>query len=106
MLLFLLSLGGIPFVAGSGRSSTCSGGRPSRGSTGWCWWAPSYRGALFYSLLVAKRMYIEAPDKTAPVTAPFLLNFSIFLCVAGVVGFGVYPKPLVMAARRAASSLF
>jgi hypothetical protein len=32
-----------------------------------------------------------------------LLNFSIFLCVAGVVGVGVYPKPLVMAALRAAS---
>jgi NADH-quinone oxidoreductase subunit N len=62
--------------------------------------------ALFYYLLVAKRMYIDAPDTPAPVTAPFLLNFSIFLCVAGVVGFGVYPKPLVMAALRAASSLF
>mgnify|MGYP006357630031 CR=1 FL=1 len=62
--------------------------------------------ALFYYLLVAKRMYIDAPEKAAPVTAPFLLNFSIFLCVAGVVGFGVYPKPLVMAALRAASSLF
>jgi hypothetical protein len=51
-------------------------------------------------------MYIDAPEKMAPVTAPFLLNFSIFLCVAGVVGFGVCPKPLVMAALRAASSLF
>jgi hypothetical protein len=51
-------------------------------------------------------MYIDAPQLATPVTAPFLLNFSIFLCVAGVVGFGVYPKPLVMAALRAASSLF
>ena len=66
-------------------------------------------GAVFPlpgELLVAKRMYIDAPDTPAPVTASFLLNFSIFLCVAGVVGFGVYPKPLVMAALRAASSLF
>jgi len=40
------------------------------------------------------------------VRSPFLLNLSIFICGAGVVGFGLYPKPLVMAALRAASSLF
>jgi len=28
------------------------------------------------------------------------------VCAAGVVGLGVYPKPLVMAAFRAASGLF
>ena len=107
MLLFLLSLGGIPFVAGFWAKL-------------YVFWAAAQQGlywlvlvgailtvvALFYYLLVAKRMYIDAPEKMAPVTAPFLLNFSIFLCVAGVVGFGVYPKPLVMAALRAASSLF
>jgi len=107
MLLFLLSLGGIPFVAGFWAKL-------------YVFWAAAQQGlywlvlvgailtvvALFYYLLVAKRMYIDAPEKMAPVTAPFLLHFSIFLCVAGVVGFGVYPKPLVMAALRAASSLF
>ena len=45
--------------------------------------------ALFYYLLVAKRMYVDAPATPAAVTEPFLLHFSIFLCVAGVVGFGV-----------------
>ena len=48
----------------------------------------------------------EFPYDRRPVTAPFLLDFSIFLCIAGVVGFGVYPKPLAMAAPRDASSLF
>jgi len=38
--------------------------------------------------------------------APFLLNLSILICIIGVVGLGVYPKPLVMAALRAASNLF
>jgi NADH-quinone oxidoreductase subunit N len=107
MLLFLLSLGGIPFVAGFWAKL-------------YVFWAAAASGlywlvlvgavltvvALFYYLLVAKRMYIDPPEKTAPVAVAPLLTLSIFLCVAGVVGMGLYPKPVVMAALRAASSLF
>ncbi len=107
MLLFLLSLGGIPFVAGFWAKL-------------YVFWAAAEQGlywlvlvgavltvvALFYYLLVAKRMYIDAPEKTAPLVVEPLLRFSILLCVLGVVGMGLYPKPLVMAALRAASGLF
>ena len=107
MLLFLLSLGGIPFVAGFWAKL-------------YVFWAAAEQGlywlvllgavltvvALFYYLLVAKRMYIDAPETTTPVRVTPLLNLSILLCVAGVIIMGVYPKPLVMAALRAASGLF
>jgi NADH-quinone oxidoreductase subunit N len=107
MLLFLLSLGGIPFVAGFWAKF-------------YVFWAAAEQGlywlvlvgailtvvALFYYLLVAKRMYIDAPETTTPVVVAPLLALSIFLCVAGVVGMGLYPKPFVMAALRAASGLF
>ena len=107
MLLFLLSLGGIPFVAGFWAKL-------------YVFWAAAERGmywlvlvgailtvvALFYYLLVAKRMYIDAPERRQPVPVSPFLAFSIFVCAAGVVGLGVYPKPLVLAAFRAASGLF
>ena len=107
MLLFLLSLGGIPFVAGFWAKL-------------YVFWAAAERGmywlvlvgailtvvALFYYLLVAKRMYIDAPERPQPVPVSPFLAFSILICVAGVVGLGIYPKPLVMAAFRAASGLF
>jgi NADH-quinone oxidoreductase subunit N len=107
MLLFLLSLGGIPFVAGFWAKL-------------YVFWAAAEQGlywlvlvgailtvvALFYYLLVAKRMYIDPPDTVTPVRASLAVNLSIFICVAGVVGLGMYPKPLVMAALRAASNLF
>jgi NADH-quinone oxidoreductase subunit N len=107
MLLFLLSLGGIPFVAGFWAKL-------------YVFWAAAERGmywlvlvgailtvvALFYYLLVAKRMYIDAPERRQPVPVSPFLAFSILVCAAGVVGVGVYPKPLVMAALRAASGLF
>ncbi|HEV8457424.1 MAG TPA: NADH-quinone oxidoreductase subunit N, partial [Methylomirabilota bacterium] len=107
MLLFLLSLGGIPFVAGFWAKL-------------YVFWAAAEQGlywlvlvgavltvvALFYYLLVAKRMYIDAPETTTPVRVTPLLNLAILLCAAGVVVMGLYPKPLVMAALRAASNLF
>jgi len=107
MLLFLLSLGGIPFVAGFWAKL-------------YVFWAAAEQGlywlvllgavltvvALFYYLLVAKRMYIDAPDRRDPIPVAPLLSFCIFVCVLGVVLAGIYPRPLVIAALRAASPLF
>jgi NADH-quinone oxidoreductase subunit N len=107
MLLFLLSLGGIPFVAGFWAKF-------------YVFWAAAEQGlywlvlvgavltvvALFYYLLVAKGMYIDAPERRDPIPVAPLLSFCIFLCVLGVVIIGVYPKPLVGAALRAATPLF
>ena len=112
MLLFLLSLGGIPFVAGFWAKLFVFWAAVE-GCTGWCqmYWLVLVGAiltvvALFYYLLVAKRMYIDAPDRAQPVAVSPFLAFSIFVCAAGVVGVGAYPKPLVMAALRAASGLF
>jgi NADH-quinone oxidoreductase subunit N len=107
MLLFLLSLGGIPFVAGFWAKLLVFQAAAEQG----LYWLVLVGAiltvvALFYYLLVAKRMYIDAPERTQPVPVSPFLAFSIFVCVAGVVGVGVYPKPLVMAALRAASGLF
>jgi len=107
MLLFLLSLGGIPFVAGFWAKL-------------YVFWAAAEQGmywlvlvgavltvvALFYYLLVAKRMYIDPPERSGPVVVSPLLGLSILICTAGVVGMGIYPKPWVMAALRVAATLF
>jgi NADH-quinone oxidoreductase subunit N len=107
MLLFLLSLGGIPFVAGFWAKL-------------YVFWAATERGlywlvllgalltvvALFYYLLVAKRMYIEPPERTGRVPVAATLAVSVALCALGVVALGLYPKAVVMAALRVASPLF
>jgi NADH-quinone oxidoreductase subunit N len=107
MLLFLLSLGGIPFVVGFWAKL-------------YVFWAAAQRGlywlvlvgailtvvALFYYLLIARKMYIEAPEKPTRIPVEPALAISVALCVLGVVAFGVYPKPIVMAALRVAAPLF
>ena len=62
--------------------------------------------ALFYYLVFAKRMYIEAPERLDRIPIAPTLALSVLLCVLGVVVLGVYPKPLVMAALRVAAPLF
>ncbi len=107
MLLFLLSLGGIPFVAGFWAKL-------------YVFWAATERGlywlvllgalltvvALFYYLLVAKRMYIEEPEHPGRVVVAPTLALSVMLCALGVVVLGLYPKAVVMAALRVAAPLF
>jgi NADH-quinone oxidoreductase subunit N len=107
MLLFLLSLGGIPFVAGFWAKL-------------YVFWAAAVAGlywlvllgailtvvALFYYLVVARRMYIDAPAAPGRIPVPASLAVSVLLCALGVVAFGVYPRLLVEAALRAAAPLF
>ncbi len=107
MLLFLLSLGGIPFVAGFWAKL-------------YVFWAAAEQGlywlvllgavltvvALFYYLLIAKRMYIEAPVSPDRVRLAPSLALAVLLCAIGVVALGVYPKAVVMAAMRVTAPLF
>jgi NADH-quinone oxidoreductase subunit N len=107
MLLFLLSLGGIPFVAGFWAKL-------------YVFWAAAEQGlywlvllgailtvvALFYYLLIAKRMYIEAPISLERVRLAPSLALAVLLCAVGVVALGVYPRAVVLAAMRVTAPLF
>jgi NADH-quinone oxidoreductase subunit N len=107
MLIFLLSLGGIPFMAGFWAKL-------------YVFWAAAQQGlywlvllgailtvvALFYYLIVAKRMYIEAPVRTDRVPVTPTLAVSVILCILGVVILGLYPRGVVMAALRVTAPLF
>src|SRR5262245_66300954 len=91
MLLFLLSLGGIPFVAGFWAKL-------------YVFWAAAEQGlywlvllgavltvvALFYYLVVAKRMYVDAPLRADRVPLAPTLAVAVAICVLGVVYIAVY----------------
>jgi NADH-quinone oxidoreductase subunit N len=107
MLLFLLSLGGIPFVAGFWAKLYIFLSGVERGLYGLVFLGAILTVvALYYYLLVARRMYIEAAERTEPVPVPATLGLAIGICLLGIVGIGVYPGPWVDAARRIAEALF
>lgn len=107
MLLFLLSLAGIPFVVG--------------------FWAKLYVfvvawqaglhalvviGAvasvvgLFYYMQVARAMYMKPAQTNTRFSQGFGLNVAIGLCLAGVVTLGLWPAPLLSQAERASRAFF
>jgi NADH-quinone oxidoreductase subunit N len=105
LLVFLLSLAGIPFVVG--------------------FWAKlfvflaAWRAglgllvalgvvvavlALFYYLSVARRTFMAEGSSGAPLRVGAALQAAIAVCLVAVVGLGLYPRPLVEEAARAASA--
>ncbi len=104
MLLFLLSLAGIPFVVG--------------------FWAKLYvfiavwqagydwlvvLGALiavvslFYYLQLARAMYMTKPSTERALKVRPALKLAIVVCALGVVGIGLYPNPLLEQVQVAAA---
>ncbi len=107
MLVFLLSLGGIPFVAGFWAKLYVFLAAIDRGMYGLVFLGSVLTVvALYYYLLVARRMYIEAPVNTARIRISPLLGVAILICILGVVGIGAYPAPWVTATQRVAVSIF
>ena len=62
--------------------------------------------ALYYYLVVARRMYIDAPVSASRIVVPGPLLAAILFCAVGVVVMGAYPEPWVQAAMKAAAVLF
>lgn len=106
MLLFLLSLGGIPFVAGFWAKMFLF----------FAAWEAGIRGlvvlgavlavvALYYYLRVARSIYIEKPTDESRVPVPWTTAAAIFIAMVGVVGIGLWPALLLEPAIRAARSI-
>ena len=101
MLLFLLSLGGIPFALGFwGKMYVfLAAGRAGL-------WSLVFLGAvlavvaLYYYLNVARWMLI-APDEGDPIEVPVPILIAIFACALLVIGGGLVPRLFVDPAIRA-----
>ncbi|MEO0232303.1 MAG: NADH-quinone oxidoreductase subunit N [candidate division WOR-3 bacterium] len=105
MLIFLLSLGGIPFVAGFwAKLFVFLAGV----KTGY-WFLVLLGGiltivALYYYLMVARRMYIEE-EFSKKIEVPLPLKISIGVCTIGVLFFGILPRILVNFSNWAAKGI-
>lgn len=107
MLLFLLSLAGIPFVVGFWAKLYILWAAAQAGLYGLVLLAAVMTVvALFYYLQVAKAMYIDAPVRLTPVPVPPALALVLVVSAVAVVLLGLYPGPLLDAAMRAAAPLF
>ena len=107
MLLFLLSLAGIPFVVGFWGKLYVFVAAWHAG-LGWLVVVGAVLAvvALYYYLQVARAMYINPEGERPPVAPSRSLKLAIGICIAFVVGMGVFPNPFVEATSEAARHFF
>ena len=104
MLLFLLSLGGIPFVVGFWAKLYIFTAAAKSGLLVWVIIGAIVTVlALFYYLNVARKMYIESPEKTEPIKIPLSLTLVMVISALAVVIFGLIPNTIAGPALNAAT---
>ncbi len=106
-LLFLLSLAGIPFVAGFWAQLYVFMAAWKVG-LGWLvvLGAVLATVALYYYLGLARAAYVNPPKRSSGLAVDPALAFAIVVCLLAVVLIGVWPRPLLDAAMRAAAAAF
>ena len=107
MAMALLSLGGIPPLAGFVGKLYLFLPAVGRG----LWWL-ALLGALlsvvslYYYLMVIRQLYLveDAPKNAPKITLSTPLAFAITLCAVGILAFGIFPGPLLSVAKWATAS--
>jgi len=51
--------------------------------------------AMYYYLVVVKKLYIAEPTDRSPISTPWALQAVIYISLAGVLVLGIYPKPVI-----------
>ncbi len=106
LLVFLLSLAGVPFVVGFWAKLFVLMAAYQAGLVGLVVAGVALTVvALFYYLSVARSTFMSEGDSSAPVASSFSQRAAILVCLAGVVVLGLWPGPLVEQAARAAGAL-
>lgn len=105
LLVFLLSLAGIPFVAGFWAKlfvflAAWRAGLVAMVAIG----VVTAVLGLFYYLRVARSTFMSEGTTAEPIRAGVGLKLSIAICLAAVVGLGLWPRPLVDEASKAAAN--
>ena len=106
MLLFLLSLGGIPFVAGFWAKVFLFVAAWKAGMAVLVVLGASLSVvALFYYMTLGRSIYIAESTTDNPVNVGRATAWAIGICLAGVLLMGVFPNVFVEAAQSAATQL-
>ncbi len=105
LLVFLLSLAGIPFVVGFWAKLFVfmAAWRAGLGVLVAIGVTVAILG-LFYYLSIARSTFMAEGSTAAPIRAGASLKAAIVVCLVAVVGLGLWPRPLVEEAAKAASA--
>ena len=107
MFIALLSLAGVPPLSGFfGKFLLLL----SAVSAGYFWLAMIGAAAvvisLYYYLLLVKKMYADPPSDVTPIPVTLSLKCALILCLAGIIGIGIWQAPFLQIADASVKTLF
>jgi len=62
--------------------------------------------SLYYYLLIVKTMYADPPAEAAPIPIAFSIRVALYVCLAAMVGIGIFQGPWVQLAFTTVRGLF
>lgn len=96
MLLFLLSLAGVPPLAGFiGKLYIFVAAMEQELYTLLIVGLINIVISMYYYLIVVKKMYINEPTDPTPLTVSLPLKTAVYVGIAGTLLLGIYPKPFI-----------
>ncbi len=107
LLLSLVSLAGIPPLAGFFGKFTLLMATVKAGLI----WLAIVAGvniivSIYYYLLVAKRVYVDAPRTNSPIPVSLSMRWILGLAMAGIVVIGIFQGPFLDMAMTAAKGMY
>ena len=107
MLLALVSLAGMPPLAGFFGKFTLL---MAVIKSGYLWLAliagVNIVISLYYYLMVAKRIYVDAPRSTSPIAVSTGMQWLLGLAIIGIVVIGIFQGPFLDAAMTAVKGMY
>jgi len=106
MLLALVSLAGMPPLAGFFGKFTLLVAIINRGYL----WLALIAGvniviALYYYLMIAKRMYVDAPQNACPIPVSSNMRLVLGIAIIGIIAIGIFQGPFLDAALSAVQGM-
>ena len=106
----LMSLAGVPPLSGFFGKFQLFAAVIERAQTDWHYYVLAGIGAaavvisLYFYLNVAKAIYLQEPEPDAPpITVSLPMRAALYFCMAAIIGLGIFQRPLVEAAVKAAT---
>ena len=59
--------------------------------------------SLYFYLNIARAIYLEEPADATPIPVSVPMRVALWVCLAAMIGLGLFPRPLVEATIQAAN---